>query len=132
MAPRDRTTSPVQSAPAATRKAGSRKRSRKKCLTKKSHNKKPEPKLFKPVLNLPYKLSLYQKGRTGVLPEPWLQAAIESGLVEMVLPKEGEPRGGWLEPKPGEKTTMTAEELEQLLHESMAETLKELEELKIK
>lgn len=54
----------------------------------------------KPEYRLPFKLSKYTAGKKGrgYDPEPWLQAAIESGLVEMGSLAGGKVVGEFLEP----------------------------------
>lgn len=78
----------------------------------------------KPEYRLPFKLSKYTQGRGGYEPEPWLQAAIESGLVEMGSLEKGGRVGEWLEPIGDHPPArMKREELEALMAKCLAEML---------
>jgi hypothetical protein len=82
-------------------------------------------KVFKePEYRVPWKLALYSKGKQGAAaaPEPWIQAAIESGLAVM------EPRDGggseWLEPLGDHPPArMTRAELEALINQGIQDML---------
>lgn len=88
--------------------------------------------LFKPVWRIPVVLDMYRGGgkRSKLVGSPplWLQVAIESGLVEMYEPKEGE-YVGWLEQI--DKTQVipkyTNEDIERMLTEGLEKTLDDLE-----
>lgn len=57
-------------------------------------------------------------------PEPWLEAAIRSGLVEMGSPEKGLPVGDWLEPINGHPPPrMSREALELMWAKGIAEVL---------
>lgn len=97
------TTSPEPCDPEATPKAAESKR---RPNSKPRSDKKirwDKLKVFeRPVFRLPYTLSKYvpSPGRHGgsVEPQLWVQAAIESGLVEMAPRDEVARKGEWFEP----------------------------------
>lgn len=64
-------------------------------------------------------------------PEPWLEAAIEAGLVEMVPYEKAPPGTQWLEPKPGVNPPREMN-LREVLELSIAKTLLEFDELERK
>lgn len=88
--------------------------------------------LFKPVWRIPFVLDMYRGGgkRSKLVGSPplWLQVAIESGLVEMYEPKEGE-YVGWLEQI--DKTQVipnyTEEDIHKMLTDGLASTLDDLD-----
>jgi hypothetical protein len=95
------------------------------------------PKVFdKPEFRLPFRLAALTRSRRSkyaVDPAPWLLAAVQSGLVEMVAPSEAIRGVGLLEPINGTHPPtgmIDGKTYEQILAEGMANTLKELENLK--
>ncbi len=120
MASEDRTMSPARSAPGATPKAA------KSSKTKVNWDK---VKVFdRPELRLGLRLAKYTKGRGGLPPEPWVEAAIQSGLLELASPNAGD-RRHWIEPIDGQP--LQGLSLDDILREKTASTLKRLEELNI-
>lgn len=86
----------------------------------------------KPVLRLPFRLAKYSKGRGAAWgdPELWLQAGIESGLVVMEEPKEGEHAPSWLEVIDREAyQPLKPGELQELVNEGIRNNLKALESI---
>lgn len=80
-----------------------------------------------PEYRLPWQLAKYTRGKNplGVLgPEPWVEAAIESGLVVMDV-REGEQLSGeWFEPLgDNPPPQMTREELEGLIAKGIADLI---------
>ena len=90
-------------------------------------------KVFKkPEYRLPWKLTKYMQGKRPKdysEPELWLQAAIESGLVEMgSLPEDGRVREILTPINGAPPPYLAAGELEVMLMKGMEDTLKEAEE----
>lgn len=87
----------------------------------------------KPVFRLPYRLAMYTNGPKGAAycpPDLWLQAGIEAGLVVMEPPKEGVPKGGWLEVIDKEAfVPLKPGELQELVNEGIRNNLRALENI---
>lgn len=138
MAPKDPTSSPAPSAPAATKKAvKSKKRRRRKAKPRISTvTLDPADKVFaKPEYQLPYRLAVLTKGPKGrnrVEPPGWIMAAVKSGLAVMVPPHEAGQGDGLLKPIGDHPPPRLSDgkTLKQLLEEGIARTLKQMEKRK--
>lgn len=86
----------------------------------------------KPEYRLPYHLAMYTNSpkKKASVPAPlWLQAAVESGLVEMGPPSADGLRDGLLSPLDGHPPIrMKPGELDRMLRDGIARTLRQLEQ----
>lgn len=85
----------------------------------------------KPEYRIPFKAAIYQNGKkpTGLIAPPaWLQAAIESGLVEMGSPNADGRAVEFFDPIGAQPPArMSREELDRRLYEGIAKTLDDFE-----
>lgn len=88
-------------------------------------------KLFsEPVFLVPFHLAYKTAGRRSanpIRPLPWLEAAIEAGIVGTVSRNEASPGGQFLTPLREDIAYVTREQLEQQIREGMEMALRDLQ-----
>lgn len=111
-----------QSKQAAIRKAV------KSGLIKKTKPRHVPVRLFAPELEVPFHLSIFTPGRgKKVSPQPWLEAAVRSGLAVMGSPSGGKLGPGLLRPLKGNPLKgMKPGDLEELLLKGTMEAMAQI------